>query len=144
MEGNLVPEISYNSIQFRDAGKNDQGSWGQGVSLLKSIAIYSRKSIISERYFAMGLKVDRDELREAMNVLDDDIYNEDRYKEYDRAKIEIEKVNEIVESGINNTEKCQAILDVMRGKTWDEGLTVEEKKREEDGISSLRFSETNP
>ena len=41
-------------------------------------------------------------------------------------------------------EKCQAILDVIRGKAWEEWLMDEEKKQEGDGVFLLRFSKTDP
>ena len=123
LEGKILPEVSYNSISFQDGNDIDQGSWGQAVRLLRSIALYSRKSITSERYFAMGLMVDRDELRKAMNVLDDVIYKEDKNNVYYRAKIEIEKVNEIVEDEMNNKDKCQALLDLIHGKSWEQKVS---------------------
>lgn len=119
LEGKILPEVSYNSISFRDSNDFDQGSWGQAVRLLRSIALYSRKSITSERYFAMGLMVDRHELRTAMNVLDDAIYKEDKNNVNYRARIETEKVHEIVEGEMNNQDKCQALLDIIHGKSWE-------------------------
>jgi hypothetical protein len=120
LEGKVLPEVSYNSISFRDSNDVDQGSWGQAVRLLSSIALYSRKSIINELYFARGLKVDKDELRKAMNVLDDAIYAEDKNNVYNRAKIEIEKVQEIVEGEMKNQDKCQALLDLIHGKSMEQ------------------------
>ncbi len=67
----------------------------------------------------MGLIVNRDELRKAMNVLDDAIYEEDKNNVYYRAGNEIENVQEIVEGEMNNQDKCQALLDLIHGKSWE-------------------------
>ncbi len=75
----------------------------------------------SERYFAMGLMVDQHELRTAMNVLDDAIYKENNV--YYRARIETEKVHEIVEGEMNNQDKCQALLDIIHGKSWEQKVS---------------------
>jgi hypothetical protein len=64
--------------------------------------------------------VDKDELRKAMNVLDDAIYAEDKNNVYNRAKIEIEKVQEIVEGEMKNQDKCQALLDLIHGKSMEQ------------------------
>lgn len=46
LEGNILPEVSYSSILFRDDNDSDKGSWGQGATLLRSIALFARDSFV--------------------------------------------------------------------------------------------------
>lgn len=50
----------------------------------------------------------------------DAIYLEDKYSIYHRAGVEIDHVKEIVEGKMNSRDKCQALLDIIRGKSWEQ------------------------
>lgn len=119
-EKRLLPKVSPITAGFKagaDSGRYT--AWAQALSLLSAIARFPRKAF-SDGYFLRGLRVDKDELLEAMNVCDDAIVaawqEQGEWRIRARAEAELELLDRIAAAGCPARTKCQAVLQLMRGE----------------------------
>ena len=98
--------------------------------LLVSVAEYPRKAMKDYNYFFRGLKVEPEELLEAMNVLDDHIVSRASDRRAEQiAKDELDCLEAIEDSELRDRDKCAAIVSLLNGsKTVSQILTTLQEK----------------
>jgi hypothetical protein len=113
----FAPGLSEVGTTFRAprAGDSD-ANWAVARRLLVSIAEYPRKAIKDYNFFFRGLKVEPQELLDAMNVVDDRIIlrADDRRAEQ-IAREELACLEEIEESELSERDKCGEIIAMLHG-----------------------------
>ena len=117
LTGKFVPELSEVGTNFRaPRGHNSTANWAVARRLLVSVAEYPRKAIKDYGFFFRGLKVEPQELLDAMNVIDDRIVlrADDRRAEQ-IAKDELACLEAIEESDLNDRDKCAEIMALVHG-----------------------------
>ena len=117
LTGKFVPELSEVGTTFRAPREGDSdANWAVARRLLVSVAEYPRKAIKDYDYFFRGLKVEPEELLDAMNVLDDQITlrASDRRAEQ-IAKDELDCLEAIEDSELNDRDKCAEIVALLHG-----------------------------
>jgi len=117
IKNGLLPQISYNRIQFETAVDSRTNSqWGQALTLLLSIAQSHRKAITESQYFYRGLHVPSLEYSTAMNVCGDKIVMDAKtHNLYDRAKAELDFMGKLKDAGLAPKPKCRILFDLMDG-----------------------------
>lgn len=114
--GKFLPGVSYSGVSFLVTKVSELVSqWGQPLLLLKNIAEFPRKCI-TDSYFLRGLRINHDTLMDVMNVCDDAIVSASREKNvHERARGELDKLEQIMHAKIDNRSKCECIMSLMAG-----------------------------
>jgi len=113
----FVPELSEVGTNFRAPRQGDSdANWAVARRLLASVAEYPRKAIKDYTFFFRGLKVEPQELLDAMNVLDDRITRRAADRRAEQiAKDELACLEGIEESDLNDHDKCVEIVALLHG-----------------------------
>ena len=119
--GQFVPELTFTPVGFSLSGESKYNSpWSQATLLLSSIAEFPRK-VFTDIYFLRGLRTDKQELLNAMDVCHDKIVALSQLEPIEnRANEELEILAEIMKSDIDNRGKCKRIFDLMEGINKEE------------------------
>lgn len=116
----FMPEVSYNSIGFHYQKHSDWvAQWDQPLFLLIQIAEFPRKTV-TDSFFLRGLRLNVNELLEAMNVCDDYIVKENQKTNIqEKAREELHIIRDIKDSDTDSRKKCEDILALMEGKFFN-------------------------
>lgn len=120
----LLPKVSYAAVRFPLMAETRwQSPWAQALTLLSDIAEFPRKAI-TDRFFLRGIRVDIEELLEAMDVCKDVIvrmWREGSYvKVKDCAAKELVILKEIMAEQVDPRAKYAAIMGLIDGATHEE------------------------
>ncbi|MCL6561026.1 MAG: hypothetical protein K6U74_20010 [Firmicutes bacterium] len=120
----LLPKVSYAEVGFSHIAETRWRSpWAQVLALLSDIAEFPRKAM-TDIFFLRGVRVEFEELIEAMDVCDDVIVKLWREGSYarvkDRAARELVLLKEIMSEQVEPRAKCEAILGLIDGATHEE------------------------
>jgi hypothetical protein len=128
----FVPELSEVGTTFRAPRTGDSdANWAVARRLLVSVAEYPRKAIKDYNYFFRGLKVEPEELLDAMNVLNDRLISRvaDRRAEQ-IAKDELDCLEAIEDSDLSDRDKCAEVVALLHGaKDISQILTTIQERR---------------
>lgn len=116
-DGDLLPRITYTTIQFSSRADSEHVSqWVQVRLLLSASAEYFRKAITSGTHLK-GLEIQERELLAAMDVCGDWILHQPRNSGTERtAKAELLKIHEIEKSDEDDRTKCERLLSLIEHK----------------------------
>ncbi len=118
LTGKVFPDVLQNSIVFSFSPGADQSVlFDQPFLLLKDLALFPRMILSEDYYFLRGIRIDSDELLEAVDVCNDQIITAaDQPNVRDRAHMELSLLKEIFNAEFINSEvKCRAIFAVIDG-----------------------------
>lgn len=124
---NFMPKLTYSGVTFNVIDNTWASPWGQAYSLLSDIAIFPRKAL-TDPFFLRGIKVPEDNLIEAMNVADDDLFrSETAHGTKDRCKKELAILTRIDGASIDSHKKCDLVWRILGGEKVDIAKDLDEK-----------------
>ncbi len=110
----LFPQISYSSLVFSQACNDWASPWGQAYCLLADIAIFPRK-LLTDPYFYSGIRTPEDDLMNAMNVADDNLFQHSGANGLrHRCQEELNLLSRIEKASIGARERCEMVLRILR------------------------------
>jgi hypothetical protein len=118
LDRKFVPELSEVGTTFRAPREGgSDANWAVARRLITSIAEYPRKAIKECSFFFRGLKVESQDLLDAMNVIGDHIIlrASDRRAEQ-TAKDELRCLDIIQASELSDRDKCDEMLALIQGR----------------------------
>lgn len=111
----FLPKLSYSGISFPCAENAVASPWGQASSLLIDIATFPRKAL-TDSFFFRGLKVDDDDLIEAMNVAEDALCRDLGTRGIkDRCRMELDLLSRIVKASMEARNRCELVWQILAG-----------------------------
>jgi len=114
--GRFLPRVSYASVSPEMAGGARDEMFAQPLTLLEAIARFPREALVDE-YFFRGLRIDRDEMVNGMDVCGDWIVARLRELGIEgRAQQELESIERIVSSEATDEAKCRDLLALVKGR----------------------------
>jgi len=133
--GSFLPQVSRLGVSFKvGSGSQWESAWGQALTFLQAVAEFPRKAL-TDSFFLRGLRVDRNELLEAMNVCEDSLIARHKSENVERqAKDELALLGRIEAAEIETRIKCEAVLNVLDGVS---GEVIEKRLAE----AAKQFSE---
>jgi hypothetical protein len=122
---NFLPKVSFVKTGFRLGLGGDSehvSDWATARTLLRAVAEYPRRALTTRDYFFRGLKVSKEDLLMAMNVVDDPLVTEwSETRSLKTASAELEVLDQIDQSERSDRDKCELILHLLhRGRPLDE------------------------
>jgi hypothetical protein len=128
---NFLPKLSYSLISFSRTDSALASPWGQAFSLLADIVTFPRKAL-TDRFFFSGLKVEEDDLIEAMNVADDALCRDLRARGIkSRCKEELELLSKIEKASIESRDRCELVWQILGGDSIEKIYQTLEGKEAE-------------
>jgi hypothetical protein len=121
LTGKVFPDVLQNSIAFSFSPGADQSVlFDQPFLLLKDLALFPRMILSEDYYFLRGIRIDSDELLEAVDVCNDQIIAAAGQPDVkNRAHKELSLLKEIINAEVYSEVKCRAIFAVMDGVPED-------------------------
>lgn len=107
-EGHFAPQMALSRVEAPDLTESGHISgWGQALKLLHEIALYPREAITT-RSFMKGLATGFEELKVAMDVLEDQIWTRPRW-----ADDELGLIEWLMAEDVDERQKCRWLLDLI-------------------------------
>lgn len=123
--GSLLPSVTYSAITFKPTASNNSSPWGQAYTLLHDLARFPRRAI-TDPFFFRGLRVNEEDLLDAMNVADDALHVESRATKV-RCMEELELLDRIHELDGDAMRRCRLVFQVIRGRAEQARADLGEK-----------------
>lgn len=110
----LIPTVAYSPVAFNPSQKSEWSSpWGQAFALLKGVADFPRAAM-TNRFFWQGVRVNEDELIQAMDVAGDHLVKEYGSRNaMKRAAEELAWIKALEESSSEPLDKCRALWELI-------------------------------
>ena len=125
----FMPELSYSAVSFVRTESGQISPWGQAYSLLKDIAAFPRK-ILTDSFFLRGIKVEEEDLIEAMNVADDVLCRDFRSRGIKkRCTEELGLLALIDGTPMESRERCELVRRILAGDSIEKINQVIKERR---------------
>jgi hypothetical protein len=112
----FLPTMTYSKISFARTDSELVSPWGQAYSLLAAVAEFPRKAL-TDGFFFRGLKVNEDELINAMNVADDALLRGSQARGLKaRCKTELELLDMVTVTPMEPRQRCELVWRVIAGE----------------------------
>lgn len=119
----FLPQVTYAKMQLAPAKESSEISpWGQALTLLVGLAEFPRK-VFSDPFFLRGLRIEKQQLLEAMDVAGDAILRTSEGSLLEKlSRNELLMVRQIQEADVEPKAKCSALLALIDGKSKEDIL----------------------
>jgi len=124
----FMPELSYSAVSFVRTESGQISPWGQAYSLLKDVAAFPRK-ILTDSFFLRGIRVEEEDLIEAMNVANDALCSGPRsHGIKKRCREELDLLAMIDSTPMESRERCELVRRILANDSIDTISMAIEKK----------------
>ena len=139
---NFLPKVSFVKTGFRVGGDSEHVSgWAAARTLCRAVADYPREALTNQAYFFRGLRVSKEDILAAMNVMGDPLVAElSQPNSLKAATEELEVLDQIDESERWDRDKCELILQLLhRDRTLDEIRNAATRKASSQPSGALKI-----